>query len=757
MDSESALKSKARRRSAPSSSSAPSKSTRRPADAPAPPASTRAYLLAAAVGIVVIGAIGVFTWRSFSHRGQSIVVGQYRGDNVLLVTIDTLRRDRLGVYGDPDGLTPNLDRLASGGVRFDDAFTEVPETLPAHTSILTGLTPIAHGIHNNGTFRLGPGPATLASTFKKAGYQTAAFVSAFVLDARYGLNRGFDLYDDYFGHRQSASTFDVASRPAPETLAPALAWIEGGSTATAPPAPQPWFVWVHLFDPHAPYHAPPEFAKGHTPYDAGVAYTDAMLGRFLDQLRSRGILQHTVVVVMADHGESLGDHGELTHGLFAYNATLKIPLILSAPGLHPQVVSRLVANIDVMPTLLALTGVPIPAGLDGHSLISVLNDDARKPAPPVYFEALDANLTRGWAPLRGVISGHWKYIDLPIPELYDLARDPGETHNLASADAEKTREMKNLLREVMAKDKLVGGGPQRVMSADAEARLQSLGYVSGDNTTKKIYTAADDPKNLVALNAQFTAALEQSSTGHLNRAVTQLEAVLAKWPTFETARTSAADILLTENRTADAVTLLNAAPGGVAHSPELLAKLGAALRQSGDRAGAAKAFEEAIAAGSQDPDVYNDLGVTYVEMGQLAQARAMFSRVLTFDPTSAGAWNNLGILAMHDNDTQAAVHAFRQAVHFDPTYGEAWHGLGAALINSDPAAAVDAWRHAAALLPDDYDLLYNLGVVLSRSSQPADGLPYLKRFVAVAPPAQYGPDIARIKALIAKIEQMSGK
>ncbi|HVB38508.1 MAG TPA: sulfatase-like hydrolase/transferase, partial [Vicinamibacterales bacterium] len=519
----------------------------------------------------------------------------------------------------------------------------------------------------------------------------------------------------------------------------------------------PWFAWVHLFDCHAPYHAPQEFRNGRTPYDAEVAYTDAMLGRFLDELRSRGALDHTIVIVTADHGESLGDHGEATHGLFAYNSTLKIPLIISAPGIHPEVSKRLVADIDILPTVLDLTGLPIPAALEGHSLVPALNGTAPKTAPPVYFEALDANLTRGWAPLTGVIAGGWKYIDLPIPELYNLTKDPHEEHNLASTDGEKMREMENLLKEIKASPARPGDAPTRVVSADTEARLRSLGYVSGDEAPKKIYTEADDPKNLVSLNNLFTSALEESSTGQTAQALQKLDMVLAKRPDFETARTSAADILLSQGRAADAIALLKGAPGGVDHSQALLAKLGAAEREAGDLPAASKTFEDAIAQGSRDPDVYNDLGVIYAEMGRMDEARAMFNRLLTLDPSAPGAWNNLGILAMNSHDLAGAAKAFRKAIEADPSYGEAWHGLGAALVDHDPGGAVDAWRHAIELMPGNFDLLYNLGIVLSRSSQPQMALPYLNRFVQHAPPQQYAQDITNMKALIARIEKSTGK
>ena len=351
--------------------------------------------------------------------------GALRGANVLLITIDTLRQDRVGAYGNRNGLTPTIDRLAAGGIRYAHAFSPVPLTLPAHASILTGLLPRRHGIHSNTRFRLDEHVPTLASMLKRAGYRTGAFVGAFVLDGRFGLNRGFDEYDDRLPRGERAS-FHFAERRAAEVVTAAGNWILSSSAAAAG---TPWFAWVHLFDPHAPYDAPVEYRTGRSPYDAEVAYTDAMLGQFLTRLDAMHALTPTLIVLTADHGESLGDHGEMTHGLFAYDSTLAVPLIVNAPSIAPAVIDAPVSHPDLTPTILDLLGLAPPGSVDGQSLV-------RSPAPdrPLYFEALDASLTRGWAPLRGIIQGGWKYIDLPDAELYDLRTDPGEQHNRVDHD-----------------------------------------------------------------------------------------------------------------------------------------------------------------------------------------------------------------------------------------------------------------------------------------------------------------------------------
>jgi arylsulfatase A-like enzyme/Tfp pilus assembly protein PilF len=674
--------------------------------------------------------------------------GSLHGANVLLVTIDTLRRDRLGAYGGAAGLTPTLDRLATTGIRYANAYSHVPMTLPAHTSILTGLMPAHHGVHNNVSYRLGDRVPTLATVLQGAGYRTGAFVGAFVLDARFGLNRGFDVYDDRLPTNAGEVSFQFVQRRADEVLRAAGDWVleadEHPAAAAAHPAPGPWFCWVHLFDPHTPYDAPAEYREGRSPYDAEVAYTDAMLGRFFERLQLAHGLDRTLIVVTADHGESLGEHGESTHGLFAYNATLAVPLIIHGPGIGSGVVAAAVAHTDIMPTILDLTGISRPQGLDGRSLVQ-----APDPARAIPFEALDANLTRGWAPLTGIVSDGWKYIDLPIPELYDLAHDPNEATNLASREPARLAAMEHLQRD---QPQPTAGTASRI-DADAASRLRALGYTGGAAPRPaRGYTAADDPKRLVGLNERFNQSLEAFSDGRAAEALAGFQSILRERPDFLTARTSAATVLLAGGRADDAVALLRAAPPEQAGSPDLLAKLGAALRGAGNLKAAAVAFERARAAGDENPELFNDLGVVYAKMGDADHARQMFEALLSRDRNAAGTWYNLALVELGRHRPAPAIDALRHAVSADPAYADAWQALGAALVASDPAGAIDAWRHAERLRPRDYDLLYNLGVVLAESRRPADALPYLERFVREAPPDRYADDLPRVRAIIGRLK-----
>ena len=666
-----------------------------------------------------------------------------------------MRRDRLGAYGNPNRLTPTLDRLCADGVCYTQTFSHVPMTLPAHASILTGRAPRNHAVHDNGTFRLDDHIPTLASVLQQAGYRTGAFVGAFVLNARFGLARGFNEYDDRYPRGAESSTFGFSERRAADVVAAAADWILAGGSGPGgggPPsalrsqaqAPRPWFAWVHLFDPHAPYDAPAEYLAGRSPYDAEVAYTDAMVGRLLDRLNAAHALDHTLIVVTADHGESLGEHGEATHGLFAYDATLAVPLILSGPALAHATVDGPVGHVDILPTVVDLVDIAAPPDLDGQSLVRP--PDAER---ILDFESLDANLTRDWAPLTGLVSGRWKYIDLPLPELYDLSADPHEERNLAGRDPSRREALARALTG-LARTAAATTPRPRVVNEDAAARLRSLGYVTTSAGRHRTYTEADDPKQLVALNEQFTSALALFNAGRRDEALSVFSSLIRQRPDFITARTSAATVLVSLGRAADAVTLLRAAPRAQASSPEILAKLGAAMREGGDFRSAAVVFEQSRDAGNQNPEILNDLGAVYARLGRSDEARAQFLELLRRDPGAAGAWNNLGVLELSTGHADAAADAFRHAVQADASMGDAWQGLGAAIVDHDRAAAIDAWRRAERLRPRDYDLLFNLGMVLAESSRPGDALPYLTRFIREAPRDRYAGDMPRVEAALRK-------
>jgi arylsulfatase A-like enzyme/thioredoxin-like negative regulator of GroEL len=670
--------------------------------------------------LAVLPVIALAACGGASSHEQPLAPGSLRGWNVLLITIDTLRADHVGAYGDRRGLTPTLDRLAHEGVRVANAYAHVPMTLPSHATIMTGLYPYHNGVRGNVTFRLDRTQPTLAAALKNAGYRTAAFVGAFVLDARFGLNSGFDLYDDRM--LGSGSSLEVVQRPAGQVLSAAADWmIQSRSPSTVqPPAqsrerPGPWFVWVHLYDPHEPYDPPEPYRTRYASdlYAGEVAYADAALGAFLDRLRASAMLDRTLVVATSDHGESLGDHGERTHGLFAYNATLRVPLIFWVPNRTAVEARQPARLVDLAPTILDLVGGDGLAGVDGRSIRPALGGDSAAADQPSYFEALNANLTRGWAPLRGVISGGWKLIDLPIPELYDLAADPAESRNLYATQRDRARPLESVL------DRFMSGKENLAVAAvdpDAEARLRSLGYAAGSVTNRREhYTAADDPKRLVHLNAALDDAMAMWSRGDAQQAMAVLRQILQERPDLSLAHDRLAFMLRSVGQTEAALQVLDAAARAGHADPPLLRSLGSLLRETGHLDRSAAVLEALVQQDANDLSSADALGQTYTRMRRVRDAERMFRMVIASSPNAASTWNNLGTLYLLQNRNAEAVEALSRATAIDPMLAAAHNGLGVASMRLGRAdKAIEEWREALRLRPNLEDARANLAQVGAR-------------------------------------------
>ncbi|MCP4205269.1 MAG: sulfatase-like hydrolase/transferase, partial [bacterium] len=444
--------------------------------------------------------------------------------NVVLITLDTLRADRLSSYGSRVK-TPNLDRIASQGVLFTNASSTVPFTFPAHSSIMTGTYPPFHGVRENVGYHLGDENRTIAEAMSAAGWQTAGFVSAFVLDARWGIARGFDHYYDDFdlGAFEDANLGSV-QRPGTETIAAAIAWLD--QRQSQPAEARPFFLWLHLFDAHDPYTPPEPFRSQYPgkPYDAEVAYTDLLVGGFVEELERRALLDTSLVVVTADHGEGLGDHGETFHGYFAYDSTVHVPLIVRFPesAQAGRRIDAVASHVDIAPTILELTGQDVPQVMQGRSLLEPMLSDGKDdttatgPQRAVYAESFYPLLHYGWAPLRVLRSRTEKYIEAPNPELFDFAADPGELTNLAGREQ---RTVQRLARELVAlADRLEEGAvASSVPDLDEQAlsQLQALGYLAGpgqaDARSYDPRVARTDPKEKAHLHRRIMLA--QSLTG----------------------------------------------------------------------------------------------------------------------------------------------------------------------------------------------------------------------------------------------------
>jgi len=387
------------------------------------------------IGAVVVVAGAVAWWAA--HRRSA-------GPNLLLVTIDTLRADHVGVYGAVSVSTPTLDALAARGVRFEHAQSPVPLTGPSHATILTGLYPPVHGVRDNVVFALDPSHKTLATRLKAQGYRTAAFVAAYPVAAAFGFRQGFDTFSENF--KESPIPGAGAQRRANEVVDDALGWL-------AKPGDGPFFVWMHLYDPHAPYDPPEPYRTDFAGrlYDGEIAFADAQLGRVFDWLRSSGHEQDTVVAVLADHGESLGEHGELTHAVLIYEATLHVPFLLAGPGIpRGATVPARVTTVDVAPTLLRLLGLPPPPEMTGRDLRAAFGGQ-RLPPEPLYAESLFGRLNCRWSSLRSWTVDDWKLVDGSRAELFHLSEDPAETRDRAAEEGPRIVRMRAALHAALAK------------------------------------------------------------------------------------------------------------------------------------------------------------------------------------------------------------------------------------------------------------------------------------------------------------------
>ncbi len=419
-------------------------------------------------------------------------VKREEGLNVLLVTLDTTRADRLGAYGYDKARTPALDALAKNGVRFANAYCEVPMTLPSHCSILTGTGPLYHKVHNNGTYYLNKDIVTLTERLKARGYATGAFVSSFNVDSRFGLGKGFEVFDDRFREDEMMKTFR-SERRAGETTAAFLRWLDGRGDG-------PFFSWIHYYDPHTPYKPPSPFREQLAdPYDGEIAYMDECFGKVLARLREKNLLERTLIVVAADHGEAFGERGELGHGVFIYDVTMKVPLLIHAPKNLPAglVVASRVRLMDIMPTVLDALKMPAGKEVQGTSLLPYI-EGRRKDDLPCYMESYYPLETYGWSELVGLVDGDWKFIRAPRPELYDLKSDPAEMRDLVQKQAGRASGMMRELKDMIAASASDIGQSRRKLSREEEERLRSLGYVGSDASVRTGKGPLPDPKDMMS-------------------------------------------------------------------------------------------------------------------------------------------------------------------------------------------------------------------------------------------------------------------
>lgn len=586
--------------------------------------------------------------------------------NVIVLTIDTLRADHLESYGYEDVKTPNIARLSREGVLFKHTTAQTPLTLPSHSSIFTGTYPLYHGIRDNGGFYLDDRHITLAEALKGSGFATAAFVAAFVLDSRWGLNQGFDHYYDNFDlTKYKTVSLDSVQRRGDEVLAEATRWIGENRGAK-------FFAWVHLYDPHTPYDPPEPYKSQYSGkrfglYDGEIAYVDHLIGEFRGFLEEKGLLDRTIIVFTGDHGESLGEHKESAHGFFIYDAAVRVPLIIRFPFARQAgtVIEDQVRSIDIMPTLLHVTGVDVPESVQGTSLLPLIlggRDEAERQA---YSETYWPRYHYGWSELKSIRQGRFKFIDAPDPELYDTFEDPGEMENIIQKRASLANEMKRQIDALIQKYSSAGieeAGPERIDS-DSLEKLQALGYIGSFRTSaKKTGQALADPKDKIELYNEIKVAQFLVTEEKTESAIDKITDVLEKDPSILEARYILGNIYSKQDRFDEAIEEYKKALEVDPDYYDAIFGLAIVYKNSGQLDEAVVGFQRLIDLDQRDTKPYLHLGDIYESKGDLDEAQKYLEAGLELDPESPVFHNNLGAVYLKKEMYDEAEREIRAAL-----------------------------------------------------------------------------------------------
>ena len=599
-----------------------------------------------------------------------------RRPNLLIITLDTTRADRLGCYGYAKAQTAALDALAARGVLFENAYATAPLTLPSHATIMTGLYPPEHGMHINGKGQLGVQIPTLAEVLAKSGYETGAFVASFVLHSKFGLNRGFQTYDDEMagGERHGSETHLM--RNGNLVVDAALAWL-------TPRRAKPFVCWVHLYDPHAPYDSHAESFGDRfreTPYDGDIAFADQQIGRLTEFLKTHGLDEQTVVVVVGDHGESFGEHQEYEHGLMIYKQTIQVPLIVVAPNCRPgHRVSAPVSLVDVFPTVLDSMRMTSAKKVSGRSLHSALQG-ARSEPHLCYAEADSPFIAYGWSPLQSVTNDAWKYIKTTQEELYDLRADPQELQNLSASQPAQLAEMQRLLAELTGRMSHAPDSETQLSESDWR-KLQSLGYAAGGQASpRKSGEILPDVKEMIAhYNAEIDARIYLDE-GKFDEAETRLRAVIKAAPDYITARTTLGRVLQKQKRLDDAMAVYEEALRLKPDSADAHFDLANILANRGKLDEAVKHYQAVLETEQLGSMTHLNLAGVYAFQGRADLAREHYELGLEEFPDSASGQFTYGMFLLKQGEAEAALPHVTRAVELQPKSVAMQYQLGIMLL-----------------------------------------------------------------------------
>lgn len=638
--------------------------------------------------------------------------------NILIFTLDTTRSDHIGCYGYPSINTPNIDYVANEGILFQNATSQSPLTLPSHSSIFTGTYPPFHGVKDNGGFYLEEDKVTLAELLQAKGWVTGAFVGAFVLDSRWGLDQGFDHYYDNFDFaKYKRISLASVQREGGEVIKAFFEWFDKNSN-------ERFFSWIHLYDPHTPYDPPEPFKSQYEnqpfgSYDGEIAYVDFLIGKVLDSLREKKLLDKTIIVIVGDHGESLGEHHESAHGFFIYDATVSVPMIIRLPSasLKGKTIASQVQNVDIMPTLCEILDLPISENVQGESLLPLITGRKMKKERPAYSETYYPRYHYGWSDLKSLRTSKYKYILAPRPELYDLDLDPHEQENIYEQNrplAEKFAQELKALEEKIAQEGIEDKGPQK-LDDEAREKLMALGYIGGFTSDSKLKQTGNlaDPKDKIILFNRIKMAEGASSNREYDEALKLLDQVISEDPGIMEARQVRANIFLQlecfEETIEECKEALKLDPE---YSAAIFTMAQAYKKQ--------KKYDEAIAGfdrigqiDSRDPKPHVNLGEIYTEIKEYDNAIAHLEQAIAIDPEhNARAHNLLGSVYLEKKMLEQAEEELRIALKMRPRIPDAHYNLGLLYEKKgDLKEAMEEYKKEIEIHPNAHPAHFNLALL----------------------------------------------
>ena len=651
--------------------------------------------------------------------------------NVIFITVDTLRSDHLGCYGYGGVKTPNIDGLAERGTMFKNAISQVPLTLPSHCSLFTSTYPQFNAVRDNGRDRLEQSAVTLAERMQENGYATAAFVGAFVLDSKFGLDQGFDTYGDHMPRKYGADIIEhmAAERTADKVTDAAVRWLRDKKASKN-------FLWVHYFDPHAVYNPPEPYSEIYKDnlYDGEIAFTDEHIGVLLAAVKELKLDEEPLIIFAADHGEGLGEHGEFGHSVFVYDTTVKVPLIFSCPGLvaEGKVIEEQVRLTDVMPTILDFLQVEKNKEIQGKSLIGLMKGRIKSLNLPAYSESLHAKLRYNWSELQSFRTAEWKYIKSPEPELYNIKEDPQELVNLAGSRMDVVKELDNRL-ETFLTETSSSQVPATAVEMDEETKrkLMSLGYIGGSAAPS---SEEPVPRKQIQIMEKMNLSFRMANEGLIDKAIEGFREVLQIDPRNTQANVHLAKCLTGLGKHDDALTYLEIADFCGPNDPEIITSIGSSYLKKHEIDKALQKLNKAIALDPRYAEAYYNRGTAYEKSGHYQRAIADFDKAIALDPQHASAHSNRGVAFDKSGNHQQAMADYDKAIGLDPEFAEAhYNRAGAYDMSGNYQRAIADYDRAIELKPKYAQAYANRGVAYQKAGNLQQAIKDYDRAIELEP------------------------